>query len=641
MAVVSGAVFGGVYCYIEAEVVMNLADFHFIRPYWLLAIIPAIAVLALMLRNRRSHGNWSAVCDSALLPYLLQEQSRAVKKSFFTPLTAGLMAALLVIIALAGPTWERLPAPVFRNESALVIALDLSRSMDAADIKPSRLTLARYKIADILKQRKDGQTALLVYAGDAFVVTPLTNDTETIDSQLSALTTEIMPSQGSNTMLALEKAAELFKQGGLQKGQIVLVTDGVTLNQAAGYAADIAADNYSVSILGVGTVDGAPIPAPDGGFLKDEQGAIVIPKLDTGDLLKLAQAGNGIYQTITANDADIQALLSGVDKPVTQQGVEESKLLLEQWEDKGPWLLLLALPLAALMFRKGLLCFALLVLLPLPKNSYAFAWEDLWRTKDQQAQQAYQQQQYDKAAEQFDNQDWKAAAHYKAGDYEKALESLNTSETALSAYNQGNALAQSGKLEDAIKAYEKALAINPGDADAKYNKELVEKELEKQKQQEQEEQKQKQQQQQQDDKEQSGDKSPQDQDKQGEKSGQSDNEQKPDQKPERSGEEQASEQQQKDGQDAAENKEQQNQPEQKEPASENAQAKQNKEQADEKPEQQSQESAAKAQLSDEQKQANEQWLKRIPDDPSGLLKRKFKYQYGQRGRQESGKRDAW
>ncbi|MGZ8153386.1 MAG: VWA domain-containing protein, partial [Methylovulum sp.] len=593
--------------------------------------------LVLMLRNRRSHGNWSAICDSALLPYLLQEQSRAVKKSFFTPLTAGLMAALLVIIALAGPTWERLPAPVFRNESALVIALDLSRSMDAADIKPSRLTLARYKIADILKQRKDGQTALLVYAGDAFVVTPLTNDTETIDSQLSALTTEIMPSQGSNTMLALEKAAELFKQAGLQKGQIVLVTDGVTLNQAAGYAADIAADNYSVSILGVGTVDGAPIPAPDGGFLKDEQGAIVIPKLDTGDLLKLAQAGNGVYQTITANDADIQALLSSLDKPVTQQGAEESKLLLEQWDDKGPWLLLLALPLAALMFRKGLLCFALLVLLPLPKNSYAFAWEDLWRTKDQQAQQAYQQQQYDKAAEQFDNPDWKAAAHYKAGDYEKALESLNTSETALSAYNQGNALGQSGKLEDAIKAYEKALAINPGDADAKYNKELVEKELEKQKQQEQEEQKQKQQ----DDKEQSGDKSPQDQDKQGEKSGQSDNEQKPEQKPERSGEEQASEQQQKDGQDAAENKEQQNQPEQKEPASENAQAKENKEQADEKPEQQSQESAAKAQLSDEQKQANEQWLKRIPDDPSGLLKRKFKYQYGQRGRQESGKRDAW
>ena len=121
------------------------------------------------------------MCDAELLPYLLQE--KAVNQSRW-PLTTGAIAALLVIIALAGPTWQRVPSPVFRNESALVIALDLSRSMDAEDIKPSRLIRARYKIADILKQRKDGQTALLVYAGDAFTVTPLTDDTETIDESV-------------------------------------------------------------------------------------------------------------------------------------------------------------------------------------------------------------------------------------------------------------------------------------------------------------------------------------------------------------------------------------------------------------------------------------------------------------------------
>ena len=186
---------------------MNLAEFHFIRPYWLLAFIPAIAVIILLLKNKLNQGNWSNVCDAALLPYVLQE--KPVHQTRWA-LSAGTFSCLLVIISLAGPTWERLPSPVFRNDAALVIALDLSRSMDASDIKPSRLSRARFKIADILKQRKDGQTALLVYAGDVFTVTPLTEDTETIASQLSALTTEIMPSQGSNTALALEKAAELL-----------------------------------------------------------------------------------------------------------------------------------------------------------------------------------------------------------------------------------------------------------------------------------------------------------------------------------------------------------------------------------------------------------------------------------------------
>lgn len=603
---------------------MNLADFHFIRPYWLLAVIPYMVILALMLRNKLNQGNWSAVCDAALLPYILQE--KAVNQSRW-PLTAGAIAALLVIIALAGPTWERLPSPVFRNDSAVVIALDLSRSMDAADIKPSRLIRARYKIADILKQRKDGQTALLVYAGDAFTVTPLTDDTETIASQLEALNTDIMPSQGSDTALVLEKAVELFKQAGLQKGQILLVTDGVDMDKTLGTVKSL--DKYQLSILGVGTDDGAPIALPEGGFLKDEQGNIVVPKLNSHELTKLAQAGNGVYQPITANDADIQTVLAALDKPVQQQGKENTNLLLEQWADKGPWLLLLVLPLAALSFRKGLLCFALLLILPLPKNSYALGWQDLWQTKDQQAQQTFKKQDYAKAAEQFENPDWKAAAHYKAGEYDKALENLKSSKSASSAYNQGNALAQSGQLEEALKAYEKALGLNPNDADAKANKEIVEKELEKQKQE------QKNQDQQKDDKQQS--KGDSQQNKDGEQSEKSDEQKKAEEKPE-----QKPEQKQSDKQQSAENQEQQNKPEEKKPEAEKPQqAEQNEDQAKAQPPQQTEATPSNAQPTDEQQQANEQWLKRIPDDPAGLLKRKFKYQYGQRGRQSGSNTEAW
>jgi len=270
---------------------MNLTEFHFIRPYWLIAFIPYLVILVIMLRNKLARGDWSAVCDTALLPYLLQDN--VMKKNRWS-LTAGAIATFLAITALAGPAWKRLPAPVFRNDSALVIALDLSRSMDAEDIKPSRLIRARYKIADILKQRKDGQTALLVYAGDAFTVTPLTDDTETIGSQLEALTTGIMPSQGSNAGMVLKKAVALFKQAGLRRGQIILVTDGVDSDETLAEVRTL--DGYSLSVLAAGTVDGAPIALPEGGFLKDEQGSIVVPKLNETELKALARAGNGVYQ---------------------------------------------------------------------------------------------------------------------------------------------------------------------------------------------------------------------------------------------------------------------------------------------------------------------------------------------------------
>ena len=330
---------------------MNLSEFHFIRPYWLLAFFPYLILLVLLLKNKLGRGSWSNVCDAELLPYILQEKS--VGRSRW-PITIGAMAGFLVIVAQAGPTWERLPVPVFRNESALVIILDLSRSMDGADVKPNRLTRARYKIADILNRRKDGLTALLVYAGDAFTVTPLTEDTDTINSQLPALTTSIMPVQGSDTVLALEMATDLFKQAGLQTGQILLITDGVNLDNTLDAVKSLGA--YTLSILAVGSEDGAPIKTPGGGFLKDRQGNIVIPKLNPGELKQLARAGGGQFQMVTANDRDIETLLTAIDRMSEHQArEEENDLLLDQWEDRGPWLLLVVLPLAALSFRRGLL----------------------------------------------------------------------------------------------------------------------------------------------------------------------------------------------------------------------------------------------------------------------------------------------
>ena len=361
-----------------------LTNFHFLRPYAFLALIPLIY---LAIKNYRQHSSstihWSKICDRELLPYLLEKSGS--KRSHFAFWLASFMA-FVAIFALAAPTWQRLPAPAFRNNASLVIALNLSESMNAEDVKPSRLVRARYKIADLLAQRKDGQTALLVYSGAAFTVTPLTNDIETIHSQLEALTTDIMPSEGNNPIAGLTKAVELLKQAGLPQGHILLITDSAEASQAVPFAKKLGA--YQLSVLGVGTTDGAPIALPEGGFAKDESGQILVPKLQSGELSELATAGNGRFQIMTADDSDVKNLLRTFDTPLTQIPLDKANLFLEQWEDNGYWLILLLLPWAAWQFRKGAFYLAILFLLPLPKNSYAFEWQNLWHTPDQQAQRA-------------------------------------------------------------------------------------------------------------------------------------------------------------------------------------------------------------------------------------------------------------
>ena len=598
---------------------MNLSEFHLLRPYWLLAIIPLIVLLGLMLKNKLRQGNWANVCDIELLPYILQE--KAVKQSHRSIWLVAI-TGFLTIFALAGPTWERLPTPVFRNASALVIVLDLSRSMDAADIKPSRLIRARYKIADILSRRKDGQTALIVYAGDAFTVTPLTDDTKTINSQLSALTTSIMPSQGSNTSLALAKAVELFKQSGLQKGKILLVTDAVNADKTLKTIKSL--DAYELLILGVGTAAGAPINVQGGGFLKDNQGNIVVPKLNRNSLNKLAKAGGGIYQNITTDDHDIESILSFVDQqPEQSTNSQDNELFIDNWEERGPWLLFLIMPLAALAFRRGVICVSLLLLLPIPKNSYALEWGDLWNSADQQGQKAFQQQQYQQAAEQFNSPQWKAAAQYKAGQYQQALDTLQNLEDSDTWYNKGNAHAQLSQLQEALEAYNKTLELDPDNEDARHNKELIEKELQKQQEQQQGQDNNKNQPQ---NDEQSGEQ------QDGENSEQAENQQQ--NETDSKGDSETSE--------PAANEPGEQQEEQQSEAEQQS-AQQSEKQENEKTEEQAETAQATqetAQTDQETQQANEQWLKRIPDDPAGLLRRKFKYQYSRQQR-KSNQTEAW
>ena len=599
-----------------------LTDFHFIRPYWLFALIPCFILIYLIIKHKLQRGSWANVCDKALLPFILQQ--KPVKQSKMVLITTSI-AAVLSIIALAAPTWERLPVPVFRNDSGLIMILDLSRSMLANDIKPNRLIRARYKIADILEQRKEGQTALIVYTGDAFVVTPLTEDTATIAGQLSALTPDIMPSSGSNVVLALEKAITLFKQAGLQKGHILLMTDGVDLDKTSDFVDELMP--YKLSVLAVGTEDGAPIKLAEGGFLKNERGEIVISKTSLADLKKLASVGGGIGLQITDDDSDVKKILSVANNLMQSLGKEpQEDLLLKQWKDKGVWLLLLVLPLVALNFRRGLLVIALLIFLPIPKNSYAMEWDDLWQTNNQQAQQAYQQKDYKKAAEKFDDPNWKATAQYKAGLHQEVLDTLKEVKSTDSFYNQGNALAKTGQLAKAVKSYDESLKLDPNNEDAVHNKKIVEEALKKQ------------------EKEKKEKEEKDSQDKKSEDEKESDPSKKEgsdDEKESKPSENKSDEEEGKQDPSESDPKKPESQEKQDEKADESKQSPADKK--EKKPEQEPQEqpAAVKDKPIDEGKQADEQWLQRIPDDPAGLLRRKFQYQYKLRKRKKGNNAQAW
>ena len=258
------------------------SNFHFLRPWWLLALVALPLIWRALSQGRSDAGAWRGVVDEHLLPHLLVRDD-GVQTSSRSPRMLAMLAFALACLALAGPAWEQLPQPLFQNRSARVIALELSATMQAQDVTPSRFERARFKIADILQRNADGQTALIAYAGEPFVVAPLTDDVNTVSNLLDALEPTVMPVQGNNTGKAMEMAASLIRGAGLREGEILLLADAV------GDGAETAvrrarAQGIRVSVIGVGSAQGAPVPLQQGGFLKNGSGEIVLPKLDNAAL---------------------------------------------------------------------------------------------------------------------------------------------------------------------------------------------------------------------------------------------------------------------------------------------------------------------------------------------------------------------
>lgn len=628
-----------------------ISAFHFLRPLLLIALLPLGLMLWMMWRRRLLSRSWQRVVDPRLLAHLLIGKN--ARQGPWAMFAVGL-GGLLAILALAGPAWQKLPQPVFRQQSALVLVLDLSLSMNATDIQPSRLERAKLKLRDILNRQKEGQTALIVYAATPFVVSPLTTDAQTIVSQLEVLTPALMPAQGSHPAQAITLARKLLKQAGVEHGGVLLITDGLNGSESDSLKTAIShlvGAGDRLSVLGVGTPSGAPIPNPAGGFVTNDSGAIVIPRLDDASLAALARQGHGVYRRLSPDDSDFHALLAPFKSSFDQQDTKVHGLMSDQWRDEGPWLLLPLLLLGALAFRRGYLVVLLLVMLPQTHPAYASGWSSLWQRDDQRAQQAMDANQPQLAAKLFHDPQWRAAADYRAGNYQAALDNLKGINSAEADYNRGNALAHLGRLPEALQAYDAALKRDPKLGDASYNRNLVEALLKKQQQKKQQNQAEKQQNQQGKNNQQPPSKN----DQQKKSAGQSQQtppksaqgNQQPDQKSGQSKPNQGAAGKQKPDtgqqQDNAENKAaspQQNTATQKQAQDQSQPQSQTTEQQS--APSGSAQAAADAQTQRKQlQQADEQWLRRIPDDPGGLWRRKFLYQYKQQQQFQQSEKQPW
>lgn len=502
-----------------------MTDFHFIRPWWLLALV-LIALIAYLLKHLRvSQSGWQQVIPAHLVTTLLSGEHQKQKHSILLPC----FIALITILALAGPAWQKLPQPVYNVKKGAVVILDLSTSMYATDLAPNRLTRARFKVLDLLDKLNEGDVGLIAYAGDSFVISPLTEDINNIKLLLPELAPNIMPVQGSNPLLALTMADDMLKNAGHIKGDIFWLTDEADQYDVEEISSFFTKIKHHINILGVGTQNGAPIKLPNGQLLKDNSGSIVVPQLTSSALELLANKGRGTYKTLTNSANDINTLLAsslhsfsnGEQQHNTKNSNNRARDIPEEnqnsttsdtYQDMGPYLLLLIIPLLLPYFRRG----SLMALIPCclwfsqvpesyaqqvvsgakldntvnaPSNnnseasSGTNAWKNLWQTQNQQAQAHYQNENYQQAAEQFSDSMWQGSAHYKNGNFAEALAAFEQEDSAQALYNQGNSLAKLGQLEEAIAAYDNALVKNPNLPEVLANKQAVEKVLEQQKQQ--------------------------------------------------------------------------------------------------------------------------------------------------------------
>ena len=446
--------------------------FHFLRPAWFIALLPMIWALWALKKSSNPTQRWKNIIAPHLLKALLVPKGAL---SWFSPINASFAFAILVIISLTGPTWKQQPSPFAEDIAPLVIVLDASTSMQQNDIQPSRLARAKHKIQDLLALRPDGQTGLVVFAGTAHSVLPLTNDPEILLNFLDAIVPDMMPRKGKFPEKSLPIVESMLREADAA-GSVLLIGDGVSPDTALAFDQYFSQSTHQLLILGVGK------RATDE---SDTEASDLIAPLEQSALKSLASNSGGYYQSLTVDQEDIRKLQFRITSHFVYS--EDGNL---PWVDAGYYFIFPIALVALAWFRIGwslqwMVLFLLVAQLATPSKVYADDTDtsrlmpqwflSLWLTPNQQGRFFLSQGQYNRAANSFDDIAWRGAAYYRGENFDSAVEMFSRIESSQGFFNLGNALAHQRAYVLAVKAYKRALQIDPDHASAEKNRIRIQK----------------------------------------------------------------------------------------------------------------------------------------------------------------------
>lgn len=475
----------------------GLLPLHWHRPWALWGLLAALGLLAWG-RRAVSSAVPRGVIDETLLPHLLVHGGRA---GWLRPGDTLAAAVACFSLALAGPAWQREGAPLALEQAPLLVVLDLSDAMDAADLPPSRLDRARAKLQQLLEQRGDAPTGMVVYAGSAHLVLPPTADRAVLGGYIDVLATALMPTPGNAPAAALALALEWADRAAAPGTLLVMTADWPTADLTPAQSL-LQGSRHRLVVWAIGTPEGGPLRTPEGRLRTDAQGRSRQARLDVAGLNALRERTGADLVAVTQDDGDlsrVQALIARHRAEAVEQDPSR------RWLDRGPLFIWPGLLALLLSFRRGwtvrgagpaaavlLAAAGALAAVGTPGPAWAQAdggvnagfdtggattlrqrFVSWWLTPDQQGRWWLEHGDPERAASHFTDPFWRGVAQARAGQWQAAADAFARVDSAAAWFNQAQMLARLGRYPDAVAAYDQALLRLPGWPEAVADRERV------------------------------------------------------------------------------------------------------------------------------------------------------------------------